>query len=90
MKPLITRRSPRRAKPALAVVIASSPDLTYEEKMIGLYLIRAADEDGVIRDQELNSKISQLMARSAMDELIHSSRKHGQRESLNTEHKAPR
>lgn len=54
----LSRRAPRRNKPAIAQAILKSPDLTAEQKALALYLLKIADENGVIKDPAINEWIS--------------------------------
>lgn len=55
----ISRRAPRRNKPAFARVIMNSPELTQEQKALALYLLKIADENGVIKDPAINAMIDE-------------------------------
>lgn len=56
----ISRRAPRRNKPAFARVIMNSPELTAEQKALALYLLKIADENGVIKDPAINAMIGEV------------------------------
>ena len=53
-------RRPRRQKQAIARALITHPTLTAQEKKLALYLLRFADEDGVIKNPEINAMIEEV------------------------------
>lgn len=53
-------RRPRSQKRTIARAIISHPTLTAQEKKLALYLLKEADENGVIKDPALNAFIEEV------------------------------
>lgn len=56
----MTTHRPRRRKQAIARGLINHPTLTEEEKTLALYLLRFADDEGVIKNPELNALIEEV------------------------------
>lgn len=56
----MTMRRPRRQKEAIARAIITHPTLSRQEKKLALYLLRFADDEGVIKNPELNALIEEV------------------------------
>ncbi|WP_146009042.1 hypothetical protein [Zhihengliuella halotolerans] len=51
---------PRHQKRAIARAILKHPELTRQERRLAMYLLRFADEHGVIKDPSINAMIAEV------------------------------